>query len=144
MELIGAKQWKQAFNMCEKKLKKANGNDFLLATKIKILVLWPDKSRQEQGAKELESLVARKPPVTDIEALHALDPIFEAIMETDSKGRQTWQRAAVSRPQDEKLHLVWYWTKFDEGDFKGAQQVVLSLMSTAWCASLINLLSRHV
>lgn len=29
-ELILAKQWKQALNLCEKKLKKANNSDYLL------------------------------------------------------------------------------------------------------------------
>ena len=29
-ELILAKQWKQAVNLCEKKLKKANNSDYLL------------------------------------------------------------------------------------------------------------------
>lgn len=29
-ELLLAKQWKQALNLCEKKLKKANNSDYLL------------------------------------------------------------------------------------------------------------------
>ncbi len=123
---IAAKQWKQAFNLCEKKLKKAPGSDYLLVTKIKILIFWEDPTRFQQGLKDLESLFERKPPVADIEALCALDMVLEAFADPghlSTKQKQTWQRAAVSRPQDAKLHSKWYRTKFDEGDFKGAQQV---------------------
>ena len=36
-ELILARQWKQALNLCEKKLKKANSSDYLLVCGHSIL-----------------------------------------------------------------------------------------------------------
>lgn len=124
--LIAAKQWKQAFKACEKKLRLTPKSDYLLVTKISILLQWPDQARFAQGLQELNALIDRKPPVADIEALRALDTVFEylePLTDLAPKQKQTWQRAAVSRPQDEKLHEVWYWTKFDQLDFQGAQQV---------------------
>ena len=126
LELMAKKQWKQAFNLCEKRLKKAPGSDYLIVTKIKILLHWPDYTRYQQGNKELHSLLERKPPVADIEALRALDTVFaafESVGQFTPIQKQTWHRAALSRPQDENLHSIWYKSKFNEGDFKGAQQV---------------------
>ena len=126
MDLINTKHWKSAFNLCEKKIKKAPGSDYLLVTRIKILLSWGDTSRSQQGLKDLESLLERKPPVADVEALRILDTIFtttESPKQFTIKQKQTWQRAIASRPQDESLQLVWYKSRFNEGDFKGAQQV---------------------
>ena len=141
-----AKQWKQALNVCEKKLKKSPESDFLLVTKINILLQWTDASRFQQGLKELESLLERKPPVADIEALHVLDKAFVnagLLRYLTPKQTQTWQRAAASRPQDEKLHITWYRTRFQGGDFKGAQQVSISSSQTKTRA-LSSVVSRQL
>ena len=140
--LILAKQWKQALNYCEKKLKKANNNDYLLVRrppcwiiiswilmlkqlqvkKINVLLLWPDEARNQQGLKELNVLVERKPPVDDIETLRALDIIAGSRGELEPKLRQVWQRAAGARTQDEKLHMVWFRSRFQVGNLRAAQQ----------------------
>lgn len=124
--LIAAKKWKQALNVCEKKIKKAPESDFLFVTKINILLQWTDASRSQQGLKELEKLLERKPPVADIEALQALDGTLEiagSLGCLTPKQTQTWQRAAAIRPRDENLHITWYRTRFKVADFKAAQQV---------------------
>ncbi len=123
---IAAKQWKQALKVCERKLKSTPASDYLLVTKISILLQWPDPKRFGQGLHELKGLIERKSPVTDVEALRAMDTVIEFLesqVDIEPKQKQTWQRAAVSRPQDGKLHEAWYWTKFGELDFRGAQQV---------------------
>lgn len=124
---IAAKQWKQALKTCEKKLKTTPGSDYLLVTKISILLQWPDRARMGQGLQEFQRLIERKPPVADVEALHAMDTVIEflepSLVDLEPKQKQTWHRAAISRPQDGKLHEAWYWTKFDAMDFRGAQQV---------------------
>lgn len=138
---IAAKQWKQALKTCEKKLKASPASDFLLVTKISILVQWPDAARFEQGHHELIKLVERKPPVADIESLRALDTVISYLgprIDIDPKQKQTWQRAATSRPQDERLHETWYRIKFAEKNFKGAQQVgiVLSILVYTMLSSI--------
>ena len=150
-QLIRRCQWKEAFKLCEKKLKKAKGSDYLLVIlyynqdnvvnsstniilqvqKIAILLAWPE--HEEQGYKELDALFARKPPVSDIETLLFLDDISSAgglyniPPGVDSKfGKQfseIWLRAATSRPKDENLHALWYRTKFEKGDFQAAKKV---------------------
>ncbi|CAD6577882.1 MAG: hypothetical protein ASARMPREDX12_008547 [Alectoria sarmentosa] len=127
-ELLLAKQWKQALNLCEKKLKKANNSDYLLVKKIKVLLLWPEETRNQQGMKELGVLLERKPPVDDIETLCALDALAEAQGENEPRLRQIWQRAAGVRPQDEKLHMVWFRSKFQVGNLRAAQQASQSWM----------------
>lgn len=124
--LIAAKRWKPALDMCEKLLKKTKDSDTLLATKISILFQWPDKSRNEQGAKEFESLIERKPPVTDPAVLRRLEGVIKeegSPPKLTAMQTQMWQRAATSRPQDEDLHQAWYFVKFDQGNYGGAQHV---------------------
>ncbi|KAL6716429.1 hypothetical protein ACLMJK_005996 [Lecanora helva] len=130
-ELITAKQWKQALNLCEKKIKKSPSNDYLSVTRIKILLSWNDAQRSEQGLKDLENLLKRKPPVTDIEALRALDGLFlgfKSLEQLTPAQKQTWQRAANSHPLDENLHSVWYRSKFQDGDYRAAQQASMTWM----------------
>ena len=126
--LMASKQWKQAFNMCEKKLKKAPTSDYLLVTKILILIQWQDPLRNHQGIKELKNLLERTPPVVDLEALHALDnllglPAFLVQDPLTLKQKQIWQRAAAYRTQDENLHSIWYNSKLEQWDLRSAQQV---------------------
>lgn len=78
--------------------------------------------------KELGVLLERKPPVDDIETLCALDAIAEAKGEKEPRLRQVWQRAAGARPQDEKLHMVWFRSKFQVGNLRAAQQASQSWM----------------
>ena len=130
-ELIAAKQWKQAFNMCEKKLKKAADSETLLVARIRILLLWSDRKRFQQGINDLETLLERKPPVSQVEALYTLDEIIDKFVPPvhfTVKQRQTWKRAADSQPQDEKLHVAWYKSRFDRDDFKGAQLVCIAIV----------------
>ena len=70
----------------------------------------------------------RKPPVDDIETLLALDAIAEANGENDPRLRQVWQNAAGARPQDEKLHMIWFRSKFEIGNLRAAQQASQSWM----------------
>lgn len=138
---IAAKQWKQALKTCEKKLKASPTSDFLLITKISILLQWPDAARFEQGHHEFIKLVERKPPVAEIEALRALDAVISLLgprRDISPKQSQTWQRAAASRPQDVKLHETWYRIKFGEKNFKGAQQVcmVLNILGNAMLSTM--------
>lgn len=63
----------------------------------------------------------------DIETLRALDAIAEANGENEPRLRQIWQKAAGLHPQDEKLHMVWFRSKFQAGNLRAAQQA-----SQAW------------
>lgn len=64
----------------------------------------------------------RKPPVDDIETLHALDEIAVAKGGKEPRLRQVWQRAAAVRSQDENLHMIWFRSKFQLGNLRAAQQ----------------------
>ena len=64
----------------------------------------------------------RKPPVDDIETLRALDAIAEENGDNEPRLQQIWQRAAGAHPQDEKLHMVWFRSKFQAGNLRAAQQ----------------------
>lgn len=78
--------------------------------------------------KELGVLLERKPPVDDIETLRALDAIAEAKEANEPRLQQIWKRAAGAHPQDEKLHTVWFRSKFQVGNLRAAQQASQSWM----------------
>ena len=90
--------------------------------KIRVLLLWPEETRNQQGLKELGALLDRKAPVDDIETLYLLDTIADAKRDIEPKLRQVWQKAASARPQDENLHAIWFRSKFHSGNLRAAQQ----------------------
>ena len=96
--------------------------------KIRVLLLWPEETRNQQGLRELGVLLDRKAPVDDIETLHLLDAIAEFKGETEPRLKQVWQRAAGALPQDERLHMVWFRSKFQAGNLRAAQQASQSWM----------------
>ena len=125
-ELLAVKQWKQALNLCEKKLKKSEDKGVLCVTKVRVLFQWPDPIRHEQGVKELGLLLDRKPPIADPDALILLDQLIKQygpFKDFIPKRLQIWQRAAISNPWNSKLHTVWFRSNFDQQDYDGAQQV---------------------
>ena len=93
---------------------------------ITVLLSWPDPIRQAQGVKKLDTLLDRKPPLTDIDALLELDKGLKDVKEHEGKQLLMWQRAANSRPNDELFYKVWYRSKFDAGNLKAAQQVCIA------------------
>ena len=91
------------------------------------MVLWPDEARRLQGTKELDALLGRKPPLSNVDALGELESVVKDL-EISSKVQQLWLRAAASRPNDEKLHKTWFWAKITISYFGDAQQVSRSLI----------------
>lgn len=91
------------------------------------MVLWPDEARRVQGVKELDTLLSRKPPLSNVDALGELESVVKDL-EISSKVQQLWLRAAASRPSDEKLHKMWFWAKMTISHFGDAQQVLRTLI----------------
>ena len=67
-------------------------------------------------------LLDRKAPVDDIQTLHLLDGITTAKEVNEPRLWQVWQRAVAAHPQDEKLHMLWFRSKFQAGNLRAAQQ----------------------
>ncbi len=65
--------------------------------------------------------------MSDIETLLYMDNMGERLPdageELGTRLSQMWQNAAASRPEDKKLHEVWYRTKFEAGRMDAAKQV---------------------
>jgi hypothetical protein len=93
---------------------------------IVLLLSWPDPTRQALGLKELDTLIDRQAPLTNIDALLELDRGLQDMKEHEARMLQAWQRATTTRPHDELMHKVWYQSKFDAENFKAAQQVCIA------------------
>jgi len=144
-ELIHAQQWKQVLSLCEKRQKKGDQTDelkvrmtlpraakppgvslpyvlTLQVVKIHICLRWPDHTRRQQGLRDLEALLARETPVTDIKALGKLEGLVRQQGEEEPKLHGIWERAAGSSPRDIKLLETWFRTKFSAYQYQDAQK----------------------
>lgn len=91
--------------------------------KAHILLSYPDKSRQAQGTAELNAILGRNPPITDIRILLAIDEAAEARHAQDDRIASMWDRAASEAPANEDLYMMWFKRKFERRDYKAAQKV---------------------
>ena len=99
-------------------------------TKAHVLLECPDLSRREQGRKELDILLNKDPPITDIEVLLYITRFAEYREESDEQYVSMWERAAKARPNDEDLYRRWFGTALATKSYRGAQKVSLLLSFT--------------
>lgn len=90
---------------------------------MNILLGHPDQARREQGSRELDGILARSQPISDVEALVALNNAANARNDDDLRIQTMWERAVGVRPADEDLYRTWFKTKFLEGKWAAAQKV---------------------
>lgn len=92
---------------------------------MNILLGHPDQARREQGSRELDEILERTHPISDIEALVALNAAAKARHDDDPRIQTIWERAVGVRPWDEDLYRTWFKTKFLEEKWTAAQKVRL-------------------
>ncbi|KZF24609.1 hypothetical protein L228DRAFT_281666 [Xylona heveae TC161] len=123
--------WKQALQLLEKRLKKGEKGDSLLALRAHVLLSSPSSPLREQGAAELRKLCERDPPVTDISTLIMLQ---ENCAKSEGGGAAAvsglWERAIKSRPHDEVLPQEWFQRSFDQFNWKNAQKAAMILQKS--------------
>ena len=90
--------------------------------KIIILISFQEKSRKEQGVKELEAFTQRKPHITDHQALKRLDLFLAGRKDRDEYANSMWA-AAGAASQDEEFLSTWFQLKFDQERWEAAQKV---------------------
>lgn len=92
---------------------------------MNILLGHPDQARREQGSRELDEILGRPHPISDTEALVALNNAAKARNDDDPRIQTIWERAVGVRQGDEDLYRTWFKTKFLEGKWTAAQRVCL-------------------
>lgn len=90
---------------------------------MNILLGHPDQARREQGRRELDDILERSQPISDIEALVALNAAAKARHDDDPRIQTIWERAVGVRQWDENLYRTWFKTKFMEEKWTAAQKV---------------------
>ena len=83
----------------------------------------PDQARRAKGYKDLEEILGRSHPISDIEALVAINTAAKARGDDNPRIQTIWERAVSVRPGDEDLYRTWFKTKFLEGKWAAAQKV---------------------
>lgn len=127
-ELLDGKHYKQALNLCEKGFKKGDKSEDLLVTWVNILLGHPDQARREQGSRELDEILGRTHPISETEALVALNNAAKARNDDDPRIQTIWERAVSVRQGDEDLYRTWFKTKFLEGKWTAAQKAAMMYM----------------
>ncbi|KAI9851121.1 MAG: hypothetical protein M1838_004456 [Thelocarpon superellum] len=128
---------KQALQLCTKRLKKGEKDDYLQALRGSILLRSSSTAQKDTGAAELSALVHKEPPVVDVESLLLIqdgirslqqqrEPTPENIRGPDDAAT-LWERAIRARPQDEALPREWFGKAFDRQDWRAAQKAAMSL-----------------
>lgn len=89
-----------------------------------ILLNLSDREKQSQGKEILSELLKRKPPIADLEILHAIDA-SESSLERQGflQTSKFWERAAGGGKNAENICEAWFNGRYRRGDYKGAQQV---------------------
>lgn len=92
---------------------------------MNILLGHPDRARREQGGRALDEIFERPHPISDIEALVALNAAANARNDPDPRIQLIWERAAGVRQWDDALYRTWFKTKFLERKWPAAQKVCI-------------------
>lgn len=71
----------------------------------------------------MDDVLGRAQPISEIEALCALNNIAQTRIDDEPRLETIWERAAGVRPHDENLYIKWFKTKFSERKWKAAQKV---------------------
>ena len=90
---------------------------------MNILLAHPEQARRQQGQKELNEILGRPHPISEIEALTALNGAAQDRKDNDVQIQTIWERAVGVRPQDEELYVRWFKIKFSERKWNAAQKV---------------------
>lgn len=90
---------------------------------MNILLAYPEEARRQQGRRELNEILSRPHPISDIEALTTLNDAAQERKDKESRLQTIWERAVGVRPHDEDLYVRWFKTKFSERKWNAAQKV---------------------
>lgn len=91
--------------------------------KARVLLAFPDSPRQKQGRDDINALLHRDPPITDVQAIVILEECLQQIEAADTEIDLVWERAVRLRPHDEELQTLWFKKNIEDRKWKGAQKV---------------------
>ncbi|KAL1972383.1 hypothetical protein VTN31DRAFT_6797 [Thermomyces dupontii] len=126
-DAIDSRNYKQALQLVDKRLKKGEDSRFLRAWRAVILLHYPDDAHREQGRTDIAEITKLDPPITDLDTLELLHSSLREIPGFEDTVRTLWEKAAKAKPQDVKIQSAWFSRAFDAGDWKAAQKAAMSL-----------------
>ena len=91
-----------------------------------MLLACSDVTRQEQGAGELDALMARSPPIADVDVLTAIHDFASFRDDSRDVFKSIWVRAAKARPQDKRLVKTWFERMFLSRQYREAQEASIA------------------
>ncbi|KAK2748284.1 hypothetical protein FQN57_000942 [Myotisia sp. PD_48] len=128
-DAIEGLNFKQALQLCEKRIKKGEDTPFLKAWRANILVGYSDDAHRQRGIAETVELCTATPPITDLEAINMLQNTLSELGGLEDTSRTLWQNAALAKPQDADIQLNWFHLASKAGDWKSAQKAAMALQN---------------
>ncbi|KAI9724374.1 MAG: hypothetical protein M1812_000442 [Candelaria pacifica] len=131
-EALENDNFKQALQLCQKRIKKGETGDNLLALKAYVLARSPPSKQREDGLAETKAFAFRSPPVVDLDALQtiqkALIKFSNGVHSRVEREISTlWDRATKALPGDEGIAREWFLASFSQRRWKDAQKAAMSL-----------------
>ncbi|KAI9818225.1 MAG: hypothetical protein M1827_000850 [Pycnora praestabilis] len=133
-DAIEGDNFKQALQLCQKRLKKGEKGHYFLALKAYVLTQSAASKQNEEGFAELKNLAVQEPPITDINTLQLLQRgltgIEGAQPEVRSCSSTLWERAIKASPKDEELSKAWFFLALRQNEWKAAQKAAMNLQKS--------------
>ncbi|KAH8145602.1 uncharacterized protein LAJ45_10403 [Morchella importuna] len=127
-DALDAGAYKQALQLCNKRIKKGEKNDYLFAIKALILTLIKTGPSYEEALAIAKQLSAKTPPIDSIEVLTTTTKVWSMLgSEHAGEVAKMWERSVKAHPGDEALTREWLWGTVRILDWRGAQKAAMAL-----------------
>ncbi|TGZ85435.1 hypothetical protein EX30DRAFT_314483 [Ascodesmis nigricans] len=125
---IEAGQFKQALQLCNRRIKKGEKTEYLWALKAFVLTQIPGPANAEEAEQLARTLSDKTPPVVATDVLGLLTRVWVQLEDT-AEVLNVWERAVKSQPQNEDLARDWFFMAIRMEDWRGAQKAAMNLQT---------------
>ncbi|KAF8453935.1 N-acetyltransferase B complex non catalytic subunit-domain-containing protein [Terfezia claveryi] len=136
-ESIDVAAFKQALQLCNRRIKKGEKGDYLMMLKAHVLTLLPPSPATYEEALGICREIARRkaPPVDDVDVVMILQRVW-AFLEGAGVGEKgegsrecvkVWEGAVKARPGDERMAREWVFGCVRGRDWRGMQKAAMHL-----------------
>ncbi|KAI5783552.1 N-acetyltransferase B complex non catalytic subunit-domain-containing protein [Geopyxis carbonaria] len=147
---IDIHQYKQALQLCNRRIKKGEKSEFLFALKAFVLTNMPGIAYAEEAEKTARSVAEKQPPCISLDVLRLLGRVWINIGDSAiDEISKMWERAVKAQPLDEDLAREWFWGTVKIMDWRGAQRAAMNLQKTFakrreyWFWAVVSTLLLH-
>ncbi|KAF8539658.1 N-acetyltransferase B complex non catalytic subunit-domain-containing protein [Trichophaea hybrida] len=130
-EQLELKAYKQALQLCNRRIKKGEKSEMLLTLKAFVLTHIATPATTDEATQIARSLSDRTPPTQSVDVLRLLSRVWSNLGPSQAdEVTKLWERAVKSQPQNEDLAREWFWGTVRTLDWRGAQKAAMNLQKS--------------